>query len=314
MTPHPPLVVLAGPTATGKTGLSLALADALIADGVGVEIISADSRQVFRGLDIGCAKVTTVERQRVVHHGLDLVDPDARFTVGDFVAHARDALVAIAGRGHVALLVGGTGLYIRAVHGGLDVGALPDDPALRARLEADLADAGLEALVSRLRALAPQSAATIDLRNPRRVVRALEIALLAGDRPRPPLRGYPGPALAFRVDVGDRTEHERRIAARARQQFDAGLVEEARALRARFDPTLPAFSAIGYREAWAVIDGTRSLEEAIALDAARNRVFARRQRTWFRREPELEPLDSTADPLRPALDRVRRFLAAARVS
>ncbi|MEJ7749440.1 MAG: hypothetical protein WKF56_09060, partial [Candidatus Limnocylindrales bacterium] len=132
------------------------------------------------------------------------------------------------------------------------------------------------------------------LANPRRVVRALEIAALRGDGQRPALRGYGGPLVWIGLAL-ESVEHARRIRARARAQFDAGLIEEAVALRERFDPSLPAFTAIGYREAWAVADGRQSREAAIAADAARNVAFARRQRTWFRSEPGVAWLDVTTD-------------------
>ncbi|HSL33378.1 MAG TPA: hypothetical protein VK871_06995, partial [Candidatus Limnocylindrales bacterium] len=188
----PPLLVLAGPTATGKTGLSIAVAVALRDEGVHVEIVSADSRQVYRGLDIGTAKVPVAERRGIPHHGLDLADPDEPFTLADYAAHARTALAAIPA-GALALLVGGTGLYLRAVARGIATEALPHDPAVRAWIEADLARDGLDALVERLGHLAPTRAATVDLRNPRRVVRAIEIAVLAGDAPPPVPLGYSGP-------------------------------------------------------------------------------------------------------------------------
>jgi tRNA dimethylallyltransferase len=292
----PPLLVVAGATATGKTGLSIELARSLRAEGVVAEIISADSRQVYRGLDIGTAKVAREIRAEIPHHGLDLVDPDEAFSVADFVAHARDALAGIAERGQraaspaLAIVVGGTGLYLRAVARGLDTDALPADAEVRARIEADLARDGLQPAVRRLEALAPRLASRIDLANPRRVARALEIAELRGDAPTPPPLGYPGPVawlgLRLAPDV-----HGRWIQERARGQFEAGLVEEARRLRERYDPTLAAFSAIGYREAWGVLDGELSLEAAIARDARRNRQFARRQATWFRSEPGIEWLD-----------------------
>jgi tRNA dimethylallyltransferase len=287
----PPLLVIAGPTATGKTGLSITVARALAHEGITAEIISADSRQVYRGLDIGTAKATAADRNGVPHHGLDLVEPNEPFTLADFAAHARDALAGIATRGGIAILVGGTGLYLRAVGRGIDTDALPSDPALRASLEADLARDGLEPLVARLQAAAPRRAARTDLRNPRRVVRALEIAALEGDRDSPPPRGYGGPVAWIGLSL-DPDTHREWIAKRARAQFDAGLIEEARSLRERFDPTLPAFSAIGYREAWAVIDGSMTVAGAIAEDTRRNIGFAKRQRTWFRSEPGIEWLDA----------------------
>ena len=190
--PAPPLVVIGGATATGKTGLAIRLAEWLRDRGRRAEIVSADSRQVFRGLDIGTAKVTTADRARVPHHGLDLVDPDVHFTVADFARHARSVLADLATRDGVAILAGGTGLYLRAVARGLDTDALPSDPGLRARIETGLDDEGLEPSVARLCSLAPTLAATIDVRNRRRVGRALEIAELRGDGPLPAPLGYPG--------------------------------------------------------------------------------------------------------------------------
>ena len=303
----PPLVVVAGATATGKTELGIRLAEAFIAEGRPATVISADSRQVYRGLDIGTAKVRGADRARVPHEGLDLVDPPDRFALADFVVHVRGVLTELAARDGVALLVGGTGLYLRAIARGIDLEALPDDPELRQRLEAELVAAGLPALVERLTALAPTLAAQTDMANPRRVLRALEIAELRGDGPRPAPRGYDGPVTWIGLTV-DRAEHERRIAARARQQFDDGLVDEAVALRERYDPGLPAFSAIGYHEAWDVADGRLSLDEAVATDAQRNVAFAKRQRTWFRSEPDIDWIDATA------IDPFDRGLALARAA
>jgi tRNA dimethylallyltransferase len=295
VTAAPPLIVIAGATATGKTGLAIRLAEWLAGEGRPAEIISADSRQVFRGLDIGTAKVAATDRARVPHHGIDLVEPDEPFSVADFTRHAREVLTRLAEPGAVAILAGGTGLYLRAVARGLDADALPSEPALRARLEAQLATEGLESLVRRLREIAPTQAERVDLRNPRRVVRALEIAELRGDAGPPAPLGYDGPVTWIGLTVDPQT-HARWIADRARAQFDAGLIDEARALRERFDPGLPAFSAIGYREAWGVLDGELSRDVAIELDAKRNVAFAKRQRTWFRSEPDIEWLDAADDP------------------
>jgi tRNA dimethylallyltransferase len=294
VTTAPPLIVVAGPTATGKTDFAIALAETLIGRGRPTEIVSADSRQVFRGLDIGTAKASAADRARVRHHGLDLVDPDEPFSVADFVTHTASVLADLARRDGIAILAGGTGLYLRAVARGIDTDALPSDPALRARLEAALLIDGLEPLVARLTAIAPSLAKTVDLRNPRRVVRALEIAELQGDAPRPPARGYPGAVVWLGLDL-DPAAHRAQVAARARAQFDAGLVEEARELRERFDPDLPAFSAIGYREAWGVLDGRLSRDAAIELDAQRTGAFGKRQRTWFRTEPEIDWLPAGTD-------------------
>lgn len=303
----PPLIVIAGATATGKTDLAIRLAEALTREGRPAAIISADSRQVFRGLDIGTAKVSAADRARVPHHGLDLADPDEPFSVADFADHARGVLADLARDDAVAILVGGTGFYLRAVARGLDTASLPSDRDLRARLESDLIQDGPAALVKRLETLAPVLAASIETRNPRRVVRALEIAELRGDGTLPAPLGYPGPLLWLGLTV-EPSLHARRIETRVRMQFDAGLLEEARTLRERFDQALPAFSAIGYREAWAVLDGQLTVSAAIALDTQRSVAFSKRQRTWFRSEPGITWLDAVDDPAIRAQELVGRLL------
>ena len=306
----PPLVVVAGATASGKTALSLGLAEALAARGIPAEIISADSRQVYRGMDIGTAKVTPEERARVPHHGLDLVDPDQPFSVADFADHAAAALAGIAERGAVAILAGGTGFYLRAVARGLAVDELPWDVDVRAVIEAALAAEGLPALVAELQRLAPTRTAVVDLRNPRRVVRALEIARLRGDAPLPEPRGYGRPVLWLGLSVEPPVLRDR-IRRRARAQFEAGLIEETRDLIARFDPSQFSFSGIGYAEARAVLEGRLSPEEAVAEDARRNVHYARRQATWFRREPDVCWFDATREvPIEQALASVVGYLGA----
>ena len=289
-TRFPPLLVICGPTATGKTALSLAVAEAL----PGTEMISADSRQVYRGMDIGTAKVALADQARIPHHGLDLVDPEQPFSAADYRRHAHAALEGIAGRGGLAVLVGGTGLYLRAVARGVPLDETDHDPVLRAELEAALAERGLNALADELRRLAPASATRTDLANPRRVVRALERVRLHGDAAPPVPRGYPGPVTWLGLDTDPPTNDEW-IAKRARWQFGNGLLDEAAALAARFDRGLPAFSAMGYREAFGVLDGSLTHDEALDLTARRTRQFARRQRTWFRSEPAVEWIDARSD-------------------
>jgi tRNA dimethylallyltransferase len=222
-------------------------------------------------------------------------------------------LADLAARGTIAILVGGTGLWLRAIVEGLDVDALPHDPVLRATLESDLLAHGLPALRARLVAEAPRLGATIDLANPRRVVRALEIALLRGDGPRPPNRGYDGPLLRLGLDVPDGALHRAWIAHRAEAQLDGGILPEAASLRARYAEDLPSFSAIGYREAWAFLDGRLDRAGYLAENIRRNVAFAKRQRTWFRTEPDYRWLDATAEPpldaRREALDAVRAWHA-----
>lgn len=302
----PPLVVICGATATGKTGLSLALAERLPR----AEIISADSRQVYRGMDIGTAKVSAADRQRVPHHGLDLVAPDEPFSAQQFRRHALEALAAIAQRGGIALLVGGTGLYLRAVARGLPLEETGSDPLLRAEFERRLSEEGLTALSEQLRRTAPTLAAATDLANPRRVVRALERAHLTGDRLAPVPRGYPAPVAWIGLAVEPEV-HDQRIAQRVEWQFGNGLLDEAAALRRRYDTSLRAFSAFGYREAFGALEGL-GLEQAVAQTIIRTRQFARRQRSWFRAEPDVAWIDAAADPLPAALASVRLALGIGR--
>ena len=299
---------MGGPTATGKTDLAVRLALGLIADGIPTEVISADSRQVYRGTDVATAKPTLDERRGVPHHGLDLADPDERFSVADFAGHVEAILPPIAARGGVALLVGGTGFWLRAIADGLDLDALPWDPSVRSALEADLAGGGLAPLVARLQATAPALAASVDLRNPRRVVRALEIATLQGDAPRPAPRGYGAPVLRVTLDLADRAAHRAWIARRSAVQLDGGILPEEEALRARYPADLPAFSAIGYREAWDLLDGRIDREGYLAANVGRNVAYARRQRTWFRATPADLALDAgNPGAVDVALERVRGF-------
>jgi tRNA dimethylallyltransferase len=304
--PLPPLIVICGPTATGKTRLSLELAERI----PGAEIISADSRQVYEGMDIGTAKVSRTDRQRFPHHGLDLVTPDVPFTAADFARHAFRALSSIAGRGGVAILVGGTGLYIRTVADGLALHDTGRDPELRVQLEARLVIDGLAPLVAELQRIAPGVAAAVDLANPRRVVRALERVAFAGDRPPPPPAGYPAPILRIGL-VADAATHAVWIEERARQQFEHGLLSEAETLRESYPDDLPAFSAIGYREAYAVLDGAMSVDEAVARAALRTRQFARRQRTWFGSEKDLVWFPAGGDAAMTVLASAMRLFSSA---
>jgi len=258
-------------------------------------------------MDIGTAKVTPAERAGVAHHGLDLVEPDERFTAADFQGHAGDALAAIHARGGVALLVGGTGLYVRAVARRVPLEATGHDPQVRADVEQRLVGEGLHVLVAELRSRAPTVAARTDLANPRRVTRALERAHVAGDRPPPAALGYPAPVAWLGLDA-DVATNDAWINERARSQFEGGLLEEAAALLRRYPPGLPAFSAMGYREAFAVLDGSLTLEAAMDATARRTRRFARRQRSWFRAEAEVEWLDAMAHPLPRALERAQALL------
>jgi len=299
---YPSLLVMAGSTATGKTGLALAVAEA-VGD---AEIISADSRQVYSQMDIGTAKVSVADRARIPHHGLDLADPDELFTAADFQRHAYAVLPAIAARGHWAILVGGTGLYLRSVARGMPLDTADADPVVRAELETRLEQGGLAPLVAELQGTAPTIAAQTHLANPRRVVRALERARLVGDRLPDPPRGYPARATWIGLRL-PRAEQDARIERRAAEQFAAGLVDEAVGLRDRYGVHPRAFSAFGYFEALALADGEIDLPTAIARDAGRTRAYARRQATWFRSEPGVGWLDAS-DPQTAAIEAAQRLL------
>lgn len=258
-------------------------------------------------MDVGTAKVTAAERATVPHHGLDLVDPDGSFSAADFRRHAIGALEGIAARGRVAILAGGTGLYLRSVGRGLPLDDATQDARLRATLDERLTNDGLDPLVAELRWRAPSVAATIDLANPRRVVRALERATLMGDVPPPPPTGYPSPSVWIGL-APDPARHASAIEARARAQFASGLLDEAEALRQRFPEDLRAFGAMGYREAFDVLSGRSTLEQAIATDVQRTRAYAKRQRTWFRSEPGVHWLPPDRDRTDDAFRLVRASL------
>jgi tRNA dimethylallyltransferase len=295
------LAGVVGPTATGKTDLSLALADALP-----IEILVADSRQVYRGMDVGTAKVGAAERGRVPHHLLDLVEPDQPFTVADWVAGARTLVPAIAARGALPLVVGGTGLYVSALVDGFDLAAQPWSAEVRERLAEELETEGLAVLAERLADLDPTAAAHTDLRNPRRVLRALERAEL-GRGAAYTVRADPYPGRIGAIGLTrPLTVLDRRIAERAAAMFTGGLLNETRALLERgLDPALPALTGHGYAEAARHLAGEWSLEEAIATTVRRVRRYARRQLSWFRRDRRILWLDA-GDGLAADIELVRQ--------
>lgn len=284
MRPHePPLAAIVGPTASGKTDLALAIAARLP-----VEILVADSRQVYRGMDIGTAKPDAAARASVPHHLLDLAAPDESFSVADWLAAARDVIPAIADRRRLPLVVGGTGLYVTALVDGYDLGATGSSPGVRARLAADLAREGLDALATRLVAVDPEAAGRTDLRNPRRLVRALERAELGGgSAPTPRSSPWAGPVTMVGIRR-PRPVLDRRIEQRAFRLFADGLLEEVRALLAAGYPAhLSPMTGHGYAEAARYLAGAWSLEQAVEITVRRTRQYARRQETWFRRDPRI---------------------------
>ena len=272
--------VLVGPTASGKSAVAQHLA---CASRPPTPILSADSMAIYRGMDIGTAKPTTAERGAVPIFGVDLVDPDRLFSVGDYLAAIHTAAPAIAACGATPIIVGGTGLYVKALLEGLD--RSPSNPTLRAAAEALLATEGLAALQAATRALDPTQYDRLrDPENPRRVVRAYE--RLAAGQPLPTATDRPKPRIAGLRLPPD--ELRARIERRARQMFAHGLVEEVRALRDRY-PRLSdtARHAIGYKEAARVLDGEIGEEEAIHLTAVRTAQYSRRQMTWFRHQADV---------------------------
>jgi tRNA dimethylallyltransferase len=307
----PPLVGIVGPTATGKSALAMALARRLP-----MEILVADSRQVYRGMDIGTAKPSPADKAAVRHHLLDLVAPDEPFTVAQWIAAAQSAVDDVAGRGAWPVVVGGTGLYISALVDGFDLASQPWSPEIRERLAAELDASGLAVLAAHLAALDPDTAARTDLRNPRRVLRALERAQAGGVGERPRRDPYPG-RLALIGLTRPREVLYRRIDARAAAIFAAGLLDEVQALRDHgYGPELAPMTGHGYREAAGHLAGEWSLDEAIGRTARRTRQYAKRQLSWFRRDARIvwlpageEPAD---DPLLVdrAAELVRRLAAA----
>jgi tRNA dimethylallyltransferase len=278
--------VILGPTAVGKTEVSLQLAGRFNG-----EIISADSRLFYRGMDIGTAKPSPEERRRVPHHLIDVADPHQVWSLATFQVQAREAIAGIHARGRLPFLVGGTGQYLRAVVQGWQVPVAAPNPRLRAALEAWAAEIGAQGLHARLARLDPQAAARSDYRNLRRTVRAVEVILTTGRRFSDLRRRGPSPYRLLQLGLSrPRAELYARIDARIDAMLAAGLVEEVRALLARgYEPHLPTLSAIGYREIIAYLQGELSLEEAVAQMRRATRTFVRRQANWFKAsDPDID--------------------------
>ncbi|GLV48275.1 tRNA dimethylallyltransferase [Thermus sp. LT1-2-5] len=270
--------VLAGPTGSGKTLLALRLGEELP-----LEVVSADATMVYRGLDIGTDKPSPEEQRRVPHHLVDVLEPSEAMSVARFLDMAEEAIGSVLARGRLPLVVGGTGYYIRALSEGL-YDLPPPDPEVQARLWQELEAKGFAALAAELAQASPSDALRVG-KNPRRLVRALEVLRRTG---MPPAR-FPKRPPRFRykklVLWPERAWLWPKLEARARSQFARGLVEEVRALLARY-PTMPtALQAIGYKEVVGYLRGAYSLEEALERDIQAVKAYAKRQYTWFRHEP-----------------------------
>ena len=292
---------LLGPTASGKSRFAMQLA-AQFANSRPIEIVSIDSAQVYRGMDIGTAKPSAEERRAVPHHLIDLLDPTERYSAGRFRDDALRAVGEIHARGTIPLLVGGTMLYYRALAEGLD--ALPPaNPEVRMQIDAEAAKRGWPALHAELATVDPQSAARLKPGDAQRIQRALEIHRLTGK----PISGFqnrsktelPFELKAFSLLPGDRSELHQRIATRFDAMLKKGLVDELKALRENYElkPELPSMRCVGYRQAWEFLEGTRTAKQLRETGIAATRQLAKRQLTWLRGLPALtavDPLDPTA--------------------
>ena len=294
--PDPLAVLILGPTGSGKTALALVLGERFQG-----EIISCDSVAVYRGMDLGSAKPSLEERSRLPHHLIDVADPDQPFTAGEYSRQAREAMRQIAARGHMPIITGGTGLYLRALTLGLFAGPARQHE-LRERLTRSHQRHGAGWLHRLLRKLDPASAQRIHANDTPKLIRALEVCL-AGGQPlsaafasgpnpgRNPLTGF----RLLRIGLNPpRQALYERLNQRAAQMFASGLVGETRGLLARYD-RIKALDSLGYRQALAVLDGSFSLEQAIAAAQQGHRNYAKRQLTWFRREPEVHWIEDFGD-------------------
>ncbi len=306
-----PLVAVVGPTAVGKTALALRLAEA-----IGGEIVSADSRQVYRGMDIGTAKATMEERARAPHHLLDLVDPDQTLGLAQFQSLAYATIDGILTRRRIPFLAGGTGQYVMAVVEGWQVPIVPPDDILRGALYREAEEQGGEALYARLQAIDPAAARKIDPRNVRRVIRALEVCLTTG-RPISEQRGKsPPPYQTLMIGLTlSRPQLYRRIDERVEAMIEHGLEDEVKRLvAAGYGFDLPAMSGVGYGQFAPYLAGEATLAEVVQSIKRATRRFVRQQSNWFRLEdPRIHWLDAAEDPFPAAVEMVRGFLDSHRL-
>ncbi|HTW21642.1 MAG TPA: tRNA (adenosine(37)-N6)-dimethylallyltransferase MiaA [Mycobacteriales bacterium] len=287
----PKVIAIVGPTATGKSALALD-----VAERVGGAVVNADSMQLYRGMDIGTAKLSLAERRGIPHHLLDIWEVTETASVADYQARARAQIDALLERGTTPVLVGGSGLYVRSV---LDPIEFPGtDADVRGGLESELEAVGAPVLHRRLAGLDPAAASAIAPENARKIVRALEVIALTGQPFTAALPAYDDPRYdAVQIGLDLPTEElDRRIGQRVAAMVDAGLLEEVRRLEAvGLRAGVTASRALGYAQMLAVVDGVLTLDEAVAVTAQATRRFVRRQRSWFRRDPRIQWSEPASD-------------------
>ena len=285
----PPLLAIVGPTAAGKTGLAVALAQRFAG-----EVINADSRQLYRYMDVGTAKPTSLEQSRAPHHLLDIADPEDQFSLGEFLASVRALPQEIRQRGHLPILAGGTGQYVWALLEGWQVPTVPPDPEFRSRKLIEAETKGGAALHAELRGIDPQRASELDPRNLRRVIRALEINRFTGSRPSELTKGRGAPRTALILGLTmEREELYRRIDDRVDQMMEQGFLEEVVGLaRMGYRLGQGPLDSPGYRELGQYLAGELSLEESVQRTKYQTHRLARRQYTWFKpNDPRIRWLD-----------------------
>ena len=301
-----PLIVIVGPTGVGKTEISIQLAERLNG-----EIVSADSRLFYRGVDIGTAKPTPEERRGVPHHLIDVADPGTTWSLALFQQAAAAAITAIHARGHLPMLVGGTGQYIHAVTHGWTPPVTSPDAHLRAELEAQAAENGYLALHSELKKLDPAAAEKIDPRNLRRTIRALEVIRLTGRKFSEQRGKMEGPYRLLSIGLTrPRPDLYARVDARIESMFSAGLLDEVqRLLDSDCSPELPTMSAIGYRECIQVLNGSMTVEQAKIEMRRLTRIFVRRQANWFKlKDPSIHWFEAASIKVEEIEKVIRTFL------